>query len=100
EVPSPAPIAPKTPSKKKSKRRSQIGPRLTFVVQARFWAEVLKGLGEAELAQETFDEAQALLDKLQGEARVARPERTERDHQEEMGLSPHTRHSRFRAVGL
>src|SRR5690606_29096506 len=45
EAPSPVPMAPETPAKKKSKRRSQIGPRLTFVIQARFWAEVLKGLG-------------------------------------------------------
>ncbi|WP_050545854.1 hypothetical protein [Xanthomonas phaseoli] len=65
-APSPQPVVPTiTPSV--SRRRSAIGPRLSFVRAAGFWEQVMGAIGEQELADELGEVAAKVLRKLRYE---------------------------------
>ncbi len=65
--PEPMPVEVELP--KRTRRRSQIGPRLTFVMQARFWASVLNAMGEPE-AETLSHESEEVLETLRAEKRA------------------------------
>ncbi|UXA52972.1 MULTISPECIES: hypothetical protein [Lysobacteraceae] len=70
-APSPQPIVPTiTPST--SRRRSAIGPRLSFVRSAGFWEQVMGAIGEQELADELGEVAAKVLRELRYEEARAR----------------------------
>ena len=68
--PEPKPVEVEPP--KRTRRRSQIGPRLTFVMQARFWADVLKAIGEKDDADTLAHEASEVLEELKREDRATK----------------------------
>ncbi|ATS38792.1 MULTISPECIES: hypothetical protein [Xanthomonas] len=73
-APSPQPVVPTiTPSV--SRRRSAIGPRLSFVRASRFWEGVMGAIGEAELAVELAEVAEKVLRELRYEEAGARASR-------------------------
>lgn len=59
---------------KAGRRRSQVGPRIRFVVNARFFADVAAAMGALEEAQALRDEAWAVREGLRQEAYAARAE--------------------------
>lgn len=70
-APAPQPVAPIiTPSS--SRRRSAIGPRLSFVRAASFWERVMGAIGEQELADELGEVAAKVLHELRYEEAEAR----------------------------
>ncbi|APP85110.1 hypothetical protein LN451_11965 [Xanthomonas hortorum pv. gardneri] len=70
-APAPQPVAPIiTPSS--SRRRSAIGPRLSFVRAAGFWERVMGAIGEQELADELGEVAAKVLHELRYEEAEAR----------------------------
>lgn len=52
---------------KAGRRRSQVGPRIRFVVNARFFAQVAAAMGALEDAQALADEASAVRETLRQE---------------------------------
>ncbi|WJI14662.1 hypothetical protein MWN52_13635 [Pseudoxanthomonas winnipegensis] len=73
-APGPQPVVPIiTPSV--SRRRSAIGPRLSFVRAAGFWQEVMGAIGEAELAVELAEVAAQVLGELHYEEAKGKAER-------------------------
>lgn len=102
EVIEPTPVAPPIPktSITTSPRRSQIGPRLTFVVQARFWAQVLKALGEQEAFEELNKEASSVYEELAYEYREEKAKRERHQLREALGLKYDDIIKRYKDGGL
>ncbi|WP_338335660.1 hypothetical protein [Xanthomonas citri] len=70
-APAPQPVVPTiTPSI--SRRRSSIGPRLSFVRSAGFWEQVMGAIGEQNLADELGEAAANVLRELRYEEARAR----------------------------
>ncbi|WP_379655033.1 hypothetical protein [Pseudoxanthomonas sp. UC19_8] len=71
EIVDPKPVAtPVVPStsttaapSKTGRRRSAIGPRLTFIREAVFWSQVFRGLGFGDEARELDEQAQTMRDE-------------------------------------
>ncbi|QWN11802.1 hypothetical protein [Xanthomonas citri] len=77
-APSPQLIVPTiTPSI--SRRRSAIGPRLSFVRAAGFWEQVMGAMGEQELADELAEVAARVLRELRYEEAKAKAERARQE---------------------
>lgn len=76
-APAPQPVVPTiTPSV--SRRRSAIGPRLSFVRAAGFWEQVMRAIGEAELAVELAEVAARVLGELRYDDASGRADRHKR----------------------
>lgn len=61
---------------KAGRRRSQVGPRIRFVINARFFAQVAAAMGAAEEAKALADEAWTMRDALRQEDFALRAERS------------------------
>lgn len=81
EVIEPTPQAPQLPilsrlPPKISRRRSAIGPRVSFIRDAVFWSEVLRAMGMVQDAEELAREADEILRGLREEYRANRAARS------------------------
>lgn len=97
--PTPAPVDAEL--LKRNRRRSKIGPRLTFVIQGRFWASVLKAMGEVEEASRLDYEATETLEGLRCEDRERRARRlqaTFKEGLENFWVSQAKANARYRAI--
>lgn len=61
---------------KAGRRRSQVGPRIRFVVNARFYAQVFDAIGDVDGAHALRDEAWAVREGLRQENYARRAERS------------------------
>ncbi|ALS95070.1 hypothetical protein AXO1947_11600 [Xanthomonas oryzae pv. oryzae] len=76
-APTPQPVTP-TITSSSSRRRSAIGPRLSFVRAAGFWERVMRAIGEQGLADELAEVAARVLRELRYEEAEAKS-RAQRD---------------------
>ncbi|AUJ12431.1 hypothetical protein BVV20_09810 [Xanthomonas oryzae pv. oryzae] len=70
-APTPQPVTP-TITSSSSRRRSAIGPRLSFVRAAGFWERVMRAIGEQGLADELAEVAARVLRELRYEEAEAK----------------------------
>lgn len=100
--PPPAPIVvavePTSP-KKASRRRSKIGPSLTFVRQSLFWASVMKAMGLAE-AEAMAKEALDVVENLHQELREEKAKRERGEIRKALGLKEAKKRPHFKPGGL
>lgn len=75
--PTPQPVVPAI-TRSSSRRRSAIGPRLSFVRAAGFWERVMRAIGEQGLADELAEVAARVLRELRYEEAEAKS-RAQRD---------------------
>jgi len=73
-TPNPGPVVPAA-TPRPSRRRSSIGPRLTFVRQGGFWEEVFRAMGESEEANSLHLEWGAVIRDLRYEEAKGKAER-------------------------
>nr|MDO6953793.1 hypothetical protein [Xanthomonas vasicola] len=75
--PTPQPVVP-TITTSSSRRRSVIGPRLSFVRAAGFWEQVMRAIGEQELADELGEVAAKVSRELRYEEAKAKADLVKR----------------------
>lgn len=84
--PTPPPM-PDTPPPSK-RRRAEVGPRVDFIRQAMFWADVFRAMGATDDANDLLSEATALREAMRMERWNARNLDTKKTLYDALGISP------------